>query len=175
MDFRSLNFCDCSSGLEGHQLLSRPVVDLDGLGLAARRIRPQPADIPHDQTPAAYDLCPTVASFGRAHKNVLARNAGVFSKHFQPHICPITHKASSTNTHKTIPVLDRLHLDSSCLAPACIVYALRPLRDLAHGRTGNVSWSRSLVLVARYSAVAKRINLAAMVDPLIPLLGDSSV
>ena len=175
MDFRSLNFCDCSSGLEGHQLLSRPVVDLDGLGLAARRIRPQPADIPHGQTPAAYDLCPTVASLGRAHKNVLARNAGVFSEHFQPHICPITHKASGTNTHKTSPVLDRLHLDSSCLAPACIVYALRRVPDLAHGRTDNVSWSRSLVLVARYSALAKRISWAAMVDPLIPLLGDSSV
>src|SRR6516225_1349770 len=175
MDFRSRNFCDTDSNLESYQLLSWPVVDLDGLGLAARRIRPQPADIPHDQTPAAHDLCPAVASLGRAHKNVLARNAGVFLEHFQPHICPITHKASGTNTHKTNPVLDRLHLDSSSLAPACIVYALRPVPDRAHGRTGNVSWSRSLVLVARYSAVAKRINLAAMVDPLIPLLGDSSV
>ena len=175
MDFRSRNFCDTDSNLESYQLLSWPVVDLDGLGLAARRIRPQPADIPHDQTPAAYDLCPTVASFGRAHKNVLARNAGVFSEHFQPHICPITHKASSTNTHKTIPVLDRLHLNSSCLAPACVVYALRPRRDLAHGRTGNVSWSRSLVLVARCSTLAKRVKWAAMVDPFVPFSGDSAV
>src|SRR5260370_35904834 len=100
------------------------------MGLAARRIRPQPADGPYDQTFAPYDLRSTAASFGRAYKNVLARNAVACAGHSRQHISATTHTPSNTNRDKTGPMFDRLHIDSCCMAPACAVYALRPLRDL---------------------------------------------
>jgi len=128
------------------------------MGLAARRVRAQLADGPYDQALAPYDLRSTAASAGRAYENVLARDAAACAERPRQHISATIHTPSNTNRDKTGPLFDRLHVDSCCVAPACAVYALRPLRDLAHGRTNNVSWRRSPVLVACYPALANSVD-----------------
>src|SRR5260370_33200104 len=104
------------------------------MGLAARRIRPQPADGPYDQTLAPYDLRSTAASVGRAYKNVLARNAVACAGHSRQHLSATTHTPSNTNPDTTGPMFYRLHIASCSMAPPCGVYALRPLLYLTHGR-----------------------------------------
>jgi hypothetical protein len=76
---------------------------------------------------------------------------------------------------KTCSVLDDFGVDPCYMAYPHTSYAGRSVGDLAHRRASNVFWRRTLVLVACYPALAKRLNWAAMVDAFVPLSGDSAV
>src|SRR5689334_5917335 len=175
MDSSSGGFCWRHSGLEGRQFLPRPISCLDSLGIAARGLRPQPSDRPHDQTSSPHDFRSRFPPDGRAPKSSLLRNVALPTKPLCPRILPSTRTMVCKNSHKTCGLLDRFCVDPRCMAYPCTVYTVRRVCDLAHARASNVFWRRTLVLVACYSALAKHLNWAAMVDAVVPVSGNSAV
>ena len=174
MDLSSLSLCKPHSHLAGGQLFSWAPVGLDSAGIANGGIRPQPADVPHDQTPLAYDCYSGVDPLRRTCTSFLDRNANVRAG-LSPRVAAITRAPICTDSDKTGVVLGLFRVNPRCMAYPGTVYAQRPVCDLAHARTSDVFWRRALVLVAFFPAFAKHLNWAAIVDALLPLSGHSAV
>jgi hypothetical protein len=171
----SLDLSDGHSGLARGQLLSGSVPGLGGMRIVACGLRPQPPDGPHDQTPPPYDCRSGVDPLRRTCTSFLDWNAVVRATCLPSRVAAIAPAPICMDGDKTCTVLGPFCDDSSCLAPTGPVYARHAVRELACGRTNTVSRSRTLVLVACYPALAKRLNWAAMVHAFVPFSGDSAV
>src|SRR5882762_8231770 len=171
----SLGLSDGHSSLARGQFLSGSVPGLGGMRIAAFGLRPQPPDGPHDQTPPPYDCRSGVDPLWRTFTSFLDWNAVVLATCLSSRVAPTIPAPVCTDRDKSRAVLDLFCDDSSCLAPTGLIYFRHAVRELACGRTNIVFLSRTLVLVACYSALAKRLNRAAMVVAFVPFSGDSAV
>src|SRR5258708_1754092 len=170
----SFDLSDGHSHLARGQLLSGSVPGLGGMRIAACRLRPQSSDGPHDQTSPPYDCRSGVDPLGRTCASFLDRNAVVNAKCRPSHVTASVPAPAWWDGDKSCAVFDPFCNDSSCLAPAGTIYARHAVRRLACGRTNIVFLSWTLILVAYYPALAKRLNWAAMVDALVPFPGYSA-
>jgi len=132
MDSSSTDALGSHSDLEGRHLLAWPVLDLGGIGISNRVIRPQAADLPHDEALASHDVRSTVCLAGRARKGLPKRTAAGCRDGFSQGSAKTHRIRPDTNSYEACGVLDRLRGNLAFLAFAASVRACYALGNLAH-------------------------------------------